>query len=107
MVGAAVMTFSIGRALVVGDGGKELRDLLAMPWGVVSLVDLYTGFTLFSLWIWLRAESKLAAIGWTAGMMVGGFWTGSLYVLMAAFTCSGNVAVLMLGRSRAAYHQVA
>ena len=34
-------------------------------------------------------------------------WTGSLYVLMAAFTCGGDVAVLMLGRSRAAYHQVA
>ena len=99
----------IGRALVVGDGGKELRELLSMPWGVVSLVDLYMGFTIFSLWIWLRAEgeSKLAAVLWTFGMMGGGFWTGSLYLLMAAFTCGGNVAVLMLGRSRAAYHQVA
>ena len=52
MVGAAVMTFSIGRALVVGDGGKELRELLSMPWGVVSLVDLYTGFTILHTSRW-------------------------------------------------------
>ena len=93
------MTFSIGRALVVGDGGKELRELLAMPWGVVSLVDLYTGFTIFSLWIWLRAESKLAAIGWTAGMMVGGFWTGRYvpYIIIIIIIVIIIISIISMG----------
>ena len=44
-VGVVAMTAVIGRALVVGDAGAELKQLLEMPWGVVSLVDLYTGFS--------------------------------------------------------------
>ena len=95
------MSGVIGSALVRGDGWAELDALLAMPWGVVSLVDLYVGFSLFSAWIWLREGPGLAAAAWTLGMMCGGFWTGSLYVLLAALRSGGSATRLMLGDRRA------
>lgn len=43
-----------------------------MPWGVVSLVDLYVGFTIFSLWICYREANKYAAAIWVFFMMTLG-----------------------------------
>lgn len=62
-------------AIAKGNSSAQLQQLLDMPWGVVSLVDLYTvscvvfhvgarysrrpttkGFILFSAWIWYREE---------------------------------------------------
>mmetsp|Transcript_11291 Transcript_11291/g.31684 ORF Transcript_11291/g.31684 Transcript_11291/m.31684 type:complete len:103 (+) Transcript_11291:77-385(+) len=92
------MTVVLLVAVLRGHGGPELRQLLSMPWGVVSLVDLYVGFALFSLWIWLREESLLARVAWTAAMLTLGFWAGSLYVLLAALQSRGSALALMLGR---------
>jgi hypothetical protein len=61
-----------------------------MPWGIVSLVDLYTGFTLFSGWIIYREKSPVAAALWVVLMMGLGFFTGSLYVLIALYTSKGD-----------------
>jgi len=47
---ALVLTF----AFVKGDFTGEGSTLLSMPWGIVSLVDLYVGFALFSGWIAYR-----------------------------------------------------
>jgi len=61
----------------------ELKSLVSLRWGVVSLVDLYTGFTLFSCWIWFRESSAGVAAAWTLAMMGLGFFAGSVYVLLA------------------------
>ena len=74
--GALAMTCVILWAVAAGDGAQQLAQLLAMPWGVVSLVDLYTGFTLFSGWIWFRERTALAAAAWTVAMMCLGFAAG-------------------------------
>ena len=49
-IGLAAMTGVILRGFLVGNFNAEGNQLLAMPWGMVSLVDLYVGFTLFSGW---------------------------------------------------------
>jgi len=61
-----------------------------MPWGIVSLVDLYVGFTLFSCWIIYREKRWLPSIIWVILMMVLGFWTGALYTLVALQTSQGD-----------------
>ncbi len=38
---------------------RKAAKLLAMPWGIVSLVDLYVGFALFSIWIVYREKAIL------------------------------------------------
>ena len=47
--------------------------VLVIGWRIVSLIDLYSGFTLFSLWIWYRRQSFVEAILWIISIMLLGF----------------------------------
>ena len=51
-----------------------------LPWGVVSLVDLYAGFTLFGLWIAYK-ETVLKTFFWIIGLIVLVNFTTALYVI--------------------------
>ena len=97
VLGLAAMTGIILRGFIVGNFGVEGNQLLAMPWGVVSLVDLYVGFTLFSGWIVYREKSWLARIVWVVLMMTLGNWTAALYVFMALQTSGGDWKKFWLG----------
>ncbi len=90
LLGLIAMSVAIGYAFAVGDFGTEGSQLLTMPWGIVSLVDLYVGFSLFALWIFYREPNKLVAIIWVALLLVLGFFIGSLYVLLALFKSKGD-----------------
>ena len=98
-LGVLAMGAAIGYAFAVGDFGTEGSQLLAMPWGIVSLVDLYVGFSLFAMWIIHREASGLSALVWVALLMVLGFFIGSLYVLLALYKCEGNWEMFWNGRS--------
>ena len=74
----------------VGNFAQEGNVLLSMPWGIVSLVDLYVGFILFSGWIVYREKSLIRSIVWVALMMVLGFFAASLYTLIALQTSGGD-----------------
>jgi hypothetical protein len=81
----------------VGDFGTEGQVLLSMPWGIVSLVDVYIGFVLFSGWIAYREKSLLRSIVWVTLVMVLGNLTASLYVLIALIASCGNWKRFWLG----------
>jgi hypothetical protein len=89
-IGLLAMTGILVYAFTVGDFVNEGRRLLAMPWGIVSLVDLYVGFSLFSIWIVYRERSVGRSVTWIILMMVLGFWTGSLYTLLALYASKGD-----------------
>ena len=89
-LGLLAMTAVLIYGFTVGDFFAEGRQLLSMPWGIVSLVDLYVGFSLFSCWIVYRERSLLRSLVWVALMMVLGFFTASLYTLIALQTSAGN-----------------
>jgi hypothetical protein len=82
----------------VGDFASDGGAIIQNPWGIVSLVDLYAGFILFSLWIAYRESSVLLAIIWIILMMTLGFWAGSLYVLINTVSAKGNWKQLLLGK---------
>jgi hypothetical protein len=73
-----------------GNFSAESSKLVSMPWGIVSLGDLYAGFTLFSCWIVFREKAWLPSIIWVILMMVLGFWTGALYTLLALRSSGGD-----------------
>lgn len=77
-------------AFVAGDFAAEGRELLSLPWGVVSLVDLYVGFILFSGWIVYREKSLGRSIPWVFLVMALGFLTASLYTLVALQNSGGD-----------------
>jgi hypothetical protein len=90
LLGIVAMTGIIAYAFIAGDFNREGAQLLAMPWGIVSLVDLYTGFTLFSCWIVYREKSLVRSIIWVIFMMTLGFFTASLYTFIALQTSGGD-----------------
>ncbi|GAB4280519.1 MAG: hypothetical protein Kow0080_33480 [Candidatus Promineifilaceae bacterium] len=85
-------------AFTIGDFGTEGSQLLAMPWGIVSLVDLYVGFTLFACWIVYREELVWRAVVWIILLMVLGFFAGSLYALIALVQSGGDWQYFWLGK---------
>lgn len=98
LLGLLAMTGILIYGFTVGDFAAEGSKLLAMPWGIVSLVDLYVGFALFSVWIVFREKSLLPSLIWVILMMVLGFWTGALYTLIALQTSGGDWQRFWFGR---------
>ncbi len=89
-IGLLAMSGILIYGFTIGDFVNEGRQLLAMPWGIVSLVDLYVGFSLFSIWIAYRERSVFRSVIWIILMMVLGFFTGSLYTLLALYSSNGD-----------------
>jgi Protein of unknown function (DUF1475) len=98
ILGILAMTAVLIYGFTVGDFLAEGSQLLSMPWGIVSLVDLYTGFVLFSCWIIYREKSLPVAILWTIAMMILGFFTGSLYAFIALQKSGGDWRKFWLGK---------
>jgi hypothetical protein len=92
MISVLIYGFTIGDFSV--DGSKILQN----PWGIVSLVDLYTGFILFSGWIIFREKSWLKSSVWIVLVMVLGFFTASLYSLNAIHESKGNWKTFWMGK---------
>jgi hypothetical protein len=97
ILGVLVMGASIAYAALAGDFATEGARLMAMPWGVVSLVDLYTGFTLFSAWVVFREKSWLARIGWIIFIMTFGAFAVSLYAFLALQASDGDWKKFWMG----------
>jgi hypothetical protein len=98
LLGLLAMAAVLIYGFTVGDFAEEGKQLLSMPWGIVSLVDLYVGFTLFSGWIVYRERSLWRSVVWVALMMVLGFFTASLYTLIALQRSGGDWQCFWLGR---------
>jgi hypothetical protein len=90
LIGLVAMTAVLMYGFSAGNFSVEGARLMAMPWGIVSLMDLYVGFALFSCWIVFRENSWLPSIVWVVLMMVLGFWAGALYTLIALRTSDGD-----------------
>ncbi len=98
LLGLLAMTAVLIYGFTAGDFGGEGAKLLAMPWGIVSLVDLYVGFALFSCWIVYREKALLPSVVWVVLMMTLGFWAGALYTLVALQTSRGDWRRFWMGK---------
>ncbi len=98
LLGVVAMSVVLIYAFTTGSLGQEGRVLLSMPWGIVSLVDLYVGFILFSGWIVYREKALIPSVIWVVLMMVLGFFTASLYVFIALQTSGGDWRRFWMGR---------
>jgi hypothetical protein len=97
-LGLLAMTAVLIYGFVVGDFSVDGGEILRNPWGIVSLVDLYTGFILFSAWIAYREKSILAAAIWVVLMMTLGFFTASLYALISLYRSNGDWKEFWMGK---------
>lgn len=98
LIGLLAMTTVLVYGFTIGNFSAEGSQLLAMPWGIVSLVDLYVGFTLFSCWIVYREKSVLPSIIWVVLIMGLGFWAGALYTFIALQASHGDWKRFWMGK---------
>jgi hypothetical protein len=96
--GMIAMTIALVNGFTTGNFAADGRQLLRNPWGVVSMVDLYTGFALFSAWVVFREKCIARALVWVALMVVLGFLTASIYVFFALQASSGDWQRFWMGR---------
>ena len=97
-LGVLAMSAVLLYGFIAGDFGIDGGEILKNPWGVVSLVDLYTGFILFSAWIVYREKSFIPSLIWVALMMVLGFFTASLYVFINISQSNGDWQKFWMGK---------
>ena len=92
------ITLSMAGVIFWAQGEGTIFDspIPDFPWGVVSLVDLYSGFVLFSLWIFYK-ENVLPAIVWTFFVMTLGSFTIALYVIYSINKSDGNIQKFFMG----------
>lgn len=98
IAGTLAMAAVLVYGFTVGDFAGEGTALLAMPWGIVSLVDLYVGFALFSGWIIYREGLRPLTLLWVALVMVLGFFAASLYTWITLERSGGEWGRFWMGR---------
>jgi hypothetical protein len=98
LLGVLAMGAILLYGFAYGDFLEEGKTILSMPWGIVSLVDVYTGFMLFSGWILYREKSLTRSATWIFFVMVFGFFTASLYTLIALHTSGGDWKRFWMGK---------
>ena len=97
-IGIVSMTVVLIYGFTVGNFRADGAELLKNPWGIVSLVDLYVGFALFSGWIVYREMSLQRSMIWVILMMVLGFFTASLYSFVALNQSDGDWRKFWMGQ---------
>ncbi|MGK0298978.1 MAG: hypothetical protein ACI9XC_002604 [Gammaproteobacteria bacterium] len=96
-IGFIVMLAYIIYAVMNGSLSKEGPALIAMPWGLVSIVDLYLGLILFSFWVVWRESFRVRGIFWALMVLGFGNVISCLYILMACLDTKGNLNKFWLG----------
>ena len=97
-IGLVAMVVALLYGFIRGDFSQDGGELLSNTWGIVSMVDLYTGFILFSAWVVYREESLILAAVWVLLIMVLGFFTASLYVLIALIRSQDDWPSFWMGK---------
>jgi hypothetical protein len=66
-----------------GDFAAAGQFFFKDPWGIVSLVDVYVGFMFFCAWVIFREKNLIAALFWTAAIMILGNFPAGVYAFLA------------------------
>jgi len=90
LIGLLAMSVVLIYGFTVGNFAVDGAKIMSNPWGIVSLVDLYVGFALFSVWIVFREKAVIPSVIWVILMMVLGFWAGALYTFLAIQSSKGD-----------------
>lgn len=92
---AAALTWGFS----VGDFWEEGAQLMRLRWGVISVIDIYTGLALFSGWMGFRERSLAKAAAWVVSFIVLGNLATSAYALLALTRSRGDMMQFWTGRN--------
>ncbi len=95
LIGATVMIVAIAAAFVTGDFFTEGSDIWALPWGKVTLIDLYVALAFFGAWIAYRESSRVATVAWWLGLVLLGSLAAAIYLALASVNSQDRRELLM------------
>ncbi len=98
-IAVLVMGWVLVQGFIKGDLQAEGSIIGGLPWGVVSLVDVYIGFFLFSGWVIYREKRIGAALLWVLLIMIFGNFITSVYTLLALFQSGESWKKFWLGKN--------
>lgn len=86
ILGLALLGLILWAAFALRDlhGGffDQVDVLTTLPWGVVTLADLYLGFVLFATLVFVTERSWLLAVLWAAPVfLLGNVWAALWFVI--------------------------
>ena len=94
------ISFAMMSVILWAQNQTSIFDSLipSLPWGIVSLVDLYSGFILIAIWMIYR-EENYSSILWVFFLMTLGNLTTAIYVIYCINTSSNDIKKFFLGRN--------
>ena len=92
-----LMTLVIVWGFTTGDFLSEGSWIVNNPWGIVSLVDIYSSMALFAAWIIFREKSLLRSVPWILILIMLGSLGAAIYVLQSLIKSKGNWIKFFLG----------
>ena len=96
-IATIVMASALGWAIVAGDLSEEGSIILRIPWGVVSLVEIYVGMALFGCWVFWRESNIVSSCAWMAAVAIAGNIASCIYVVLALRAARGDVMRFWMG----------
>ena len=94
------ISFAMVSVILWAQNQTSLFDSLipSLPWGIVSLVDLYSGFILIAIWMIYR-EENYSSILWVFFLMTLGNLTTAIYVIYCINTSNNDIKKFFLGKN--------
>ena len=77
-----VLVVCLIHAFVYGNIDNSGPTLFGSPWGIMTLVDLYAGFVLFSIFIVSQEAQRKTAALWIGALLILGNLVACLYLII-------------------------
>ena len=97
LVGLIVMIVALAYGFAFGGGWDEVQQIAALPWGLVTFIDVYVGFALFCGWIIFRENHVGRATVWVVLVMTLGNLLACVYLLWVLKNNWGNWQTFWMG----------
>jgi cytochrome b561 len=95
---ALAMAGAIIYGFINGGFGDDASTIWSLPWGKVTLIDLYAGLALFAAWIAVRETSRIRIALWWVALVVLGNFAAGVYLVRAAML-AGDTRELLTGET--------
>ncbi len=99
-IGLLLLMMCIGLLYGIANGNfaAEISRITAMPWGLVTFLDIYIGFFLLGVWIlWREVHPLKAALFFIPILLLGNLFS-CVYILYAIYSSAGDVQKFIHGR---------
>jgi hypothetical protein len=93
-----ILAMGTGWGFAHGSATEEFPALMALPWGLVTVIDLYSGLLLIAAWIAWRESRWPIALSWAVALFTCGNVASCVYILITYRRSRGNALEFWFGK---------